>query len=41
VPEWRKTAEEEIWTNFENILFGDQQLYDRVTRFYGQLEYNE
>jgi DDE superfamily endonuclease len=40
MPEWRKTIhEEEIWTNFENMLFEDQQQHDRVTRFYNHLEY--
>ena len=40
MPEWRQTAqEEEIWTNFENMLFGDQQEYDRVKRFYNHFAY--
>ena len=40
MPEWRKTTqEEEIWTNFENMLFGDQQEYDRVKRFYNHFIY--
>jgi hypothetical protein len=39
--EWRKTTEEEeIWINFENMLFGDQRHYDRVVRFYHHFEYN-
>ena len=39
--EWRKTAEEEaIWTDFENMVFRDQQRYDRVARFYHYPEYN-
>lgn len=40
IPEWRRTTEEEeIWTNFEQMLFGDQRRYDRVTRFYNRPEY--
>ena len=40
MPEWRKTSEEdEIWNNFENVLFEDQQEYDRVKRFYNNFEY--
>jgi len=41
MPEWRKTAqEEEIWTNFENMLFGEQQEYDWVQWFYNHFAYH-
>jgi len=31
MPEWRKTLDdEEIWTSFESMVFGDQQRKDRV-----------
>jgi hypothetical protein len=40
MPEWRKTTqEEEIWTDFENMLFSDQQRYDQVARFYNHFEH--
>jgi hypothetical protein len=35
MPLWRETrAEEEVWINFENMLFGDQRRSDRVARFH-------
>jgi hypothetical protein len=35
MPLWRETrAEEEVWINFENMLFGDQHRSDRVARFH-------
>jgi hypothetical protein len=35
MPLWRETrAEEEVWVNFENMLFGDQRRSDRVARFH-------
>jgi hypothetical protein len=41
MPEWRRTKEdEEIWTNFENMLFGEQKDNDRVSRFHVHAEYD-
>ncbi|KAJ7369020.1 hypothetical protein DFH08DRAFT_796829 [Mycena albidolilacea] len=35
MPLWRETREEEqVWTNFENMLFGEQRRSDRVARFH-------
>jgi hypothetical protein len=35
MPLWKQTQEQEdIWGNFENVLFGEQQRSDRVARFH-------
>ncbi|KAJ7366038.1 hypothetical protein DFH08DRAFT_797044 [Mycena albidolilacea] len=35
MPLWKQTQEqEEIWGNFENVLFGEQRRSDRVARFH-------
>jgi hypothetical protein len=35
MPLWKHThEEEEVWTNFENMLFSDQRRSDRVSRFH-------
>ena len=35
MPLWQQTQEdEEIWTNFENMVFGEQRRRDRVARFH-------
>jgi len=35
MPEWRKTLDdEEIWTSFESMVFGDQRRKDCVSRFH-------
>ncbi|KAF9484657.1 hypothetical protein BDN70DRAFT_825117 [Pholiota conissans] len=40
--EWRKTKEdEEIWVNFENMLFAQQKDNDRVSRFHIHAEYED
>ncbi|KAG6913460.1 hypothetical protein DXG01_006709 [Tephrocybe rancida] len=40
VPMWRSTMEEEeIWLNFENMVFADQRRNDRVTRFHTFAEF--
>ncbi|KAF9480326.1 hypothetical protein BDN70DRAFT_832907 [Pholiota conissans] len=42
MPEWRKTKEDkEIWSNFENMVFGEQRNNDRVSRFHVHAEYQE
>lgn len=39
IPEWRKTTEEEeLWIDFKNVLFDNQQRYDQVTQFYNHFE---
>jgi hypothetical protein len=40
MPEWRKTLDdEEIWNQFEEMVFGDQRQKDRVSRFHVHPEY--
>ncbi|KAJ7301332.1 hypothetical protein DFH08DRAFT_827671 [Mycena albidolilacea] len=40
MPIWRQNKEdEEVWTNFENMLFSDQRRVDRVSRFHNFPEY--
>jgi hypothetical protein len=40
MPLWRQSKEdEEIWTNFENMLFSEQRRNDRVSRFHNFAEY--
>lgn len=40
MPEWRKTLDdEEIWTSFESMVFGDQRRKDRVSRFHVHPEF--
>jgi len=40
MPEWKKTLDdEEIWNHFEDMVFGDQQQKDRVSRFHVHPEY--
>jgi hypothetical protein len=35
MPLWKQNRdEEEVWTNFENMMFGDQRRSDRVARFH-------
>lgn len=34
IPLWKHTREEEVWSNFENMLFGEQRRSDRVARFH-------
>ena len=35
MPLWTRTrADEELWTNFEHMLFGDQRRANRVSRFH-------
>jgi hypothetical protein len=34
MPLWKHTREEEVWSNFENMLFGEQRRSDRVARFH-------
>ncbi|KAJ7325461.1 hypothetical protein DFH08DRAFT_817138 [Mycena albidolilacea] len=41
MPLWRQNEEdEEVWANFENMLFSEQRRNDRVTRFHNFAEYN-
>ena len=38
---WRQTKEDnEVWNNFEEMLFGDQRRNDRVTRFHNFAMYD-
>jgi hypothetical protein len=40
MPLWRQHKEdEEVWTNFENMLFSEQRRVDRVSRFHNFPEY--
>jgi hypothetical protein len=40
MPLWHQSKEdEEVWTNFENMLFSDQRRLDRVSRFHNFPEY--
>lgn len=40
MPQWKRTTEdEEVWINFENILFSDQRKNDRVSRYHTYPEY--
>jgi hypothetical protein len=40
MPIWRQNKEdEEVWTNFENMLFSDQCRVDRVSQFHNFPEY--
>jgi hypothetical protein len=40
MPLWRQNKEdEEVWTNFENMLFSEQRRVDRVSRFHNFPEY--
>ena len=40
MPQWRHTAEEEdVWSNFEGMLFSEQRKKDRVSRFHIYAEY--
>ncbi|KAF7368888.1 hypothetical protein MVEN_00214600 [Mycena venus] len=40
MPLWRQNKEdEEVWTNFENMLFSEQRRNDRVSRFHNFAEY--
>lgn len=42
MPIWRQTAEdEEVWVNFENMLFSQQRRSDRVSRYHNFAEYDE
>jgi hypothetical protein len=35
MPHWQEYAEdEEVWRNFENMVFADQRVNDRVSRFH-------
>lgn len=35
LPIWQENVEqEEIWSNFENIVYGDQRKHDRVAKFH-------
>lgn len=34
MPIWQENEQEEIWKNFENILYGEQQRNDRVSNFH-------
>lgn len=34
MPIWRENEQEEIWKNFENILYGEQRRNDRVSKFH-------
>jgi DDE superfamily endonuclease len=41
MPLWKQTREdEEVWGNFENILFGEQRRSDRVARFHNIAVYD-
>ncbi|KAG6824837.1 hypothetical protein H0H92_005660 [Tricholoma furcatifolium] len=41
MPIWHSTLEdEEIWLNFENIVFGEQRRNDRVARFHTYAEFD-
>lgn len=34
MPIWQENKQEEIWHNFENMLYGEQRKNDRVSKFY-------
>jgi len=34
MPIWRANEQEQIWSDFENLLFGEQRQLDRVARFH-------
>lgn len=34
MPIWQENEQEEIWRNFENIVYGEQRKNDRVSRFH-------
>jgi hypothetical protein len=34
MPIWKEGEQEELWTNFENVLFSEQRRNDRVGRFH-------
>ena len=41
MPQWRMNAEdEEIWSNFEDMLFSEQRKKDRVLRFHTYPEFD-
>ena len=41
MPQWRMNAEdEEIWSNFEDMLFSDQRKKDCVSRFHTYPEFD-
>jgi hypothetical protein len=40
MPLWQQDTNEDVWKNFENILFSDQRKNDRVARFHTYAEYN-
>jgi hypothetical protein len=40
MPLWQQNKEEEeVWKNFENMLFSEQRRVDRVSRFHNFPEY--
>jgi hypothetical protein len=40
MPLWQQDSNEEVWKNFENMLFSDQRKNDRVSRFHTYVEYD-
>jgi len=40
MPLWQQDTNEDVWKNFENMLFSDQRKNDRVAQFHTYAEYN-
>jgi hypothetical protein len=40
MPLWKQNGQEEVWMDFENMLFADQRRSDRVARFHNVAIYD-
>jgi hypothetical protein len=40
MPIWKQNGQEQVWMDFENMLFADQRRSDRVARFHNVAIYD-